>query len=143
MQLTHYTDYGLRILMYLCVLPSGRSASIDEVSNVFGLSRNHVNKIVHQLGREGFVATQRGKGGGIRLGQKPEDIRLGMVVRKLETNLQAVNCEAPVQCALLPVCHLRGVLAQAMAAFLDECDRYTLADVVTKDQIIKVLRINA
>jgi Rrf2 family transcriptional regulator, nitric oxide-sensitive transcriptional repressor len=141
MQLTLFTDYGLRILMYLSALPEERSASIDEVSRVFDLSRNHINKIVHLLGREKFIATQRGKGGGIKLGRPPQDIRLGAVIRKLETSLQAVNCESPAPCALLPVCRLRGILADAMNAFMAECDRYTLADLVAKEQIIKVLKI--
>lgn len=141
MQLTLFTDYGLRILMYLGALPEGRSASIDEVSHAFGLSRNHVNKIVHLLGREKFIATQRGKGGGIKLDRKPQEIHLGTVIRKLETNLQAVNCESPALCALLPVCRLRGILAEAMGAFMAECDRYTLADLTIREQAVRVLRI--
>jgi len=142
MQLTYYTDYGLRILMYLCALPAGKTANIDQVSEVFGLSRNHVNKIVHQLGREGFIATQRGKGGGIRLGMKPEEIRLGDLVRRLETTMQAVDCEAPSLCVLLPVCRLKHVLADAMSAFLAECDRYTLSDLVERDGIMEVLKFS-
>lgn len=143
MQLTRYTDYGLRTLIYLSVLPSGRSASIDEVSEVFGLSRNHVNKIVHQLGKEGLVVTQRGKGGGMRIARDPADINLGDVVRRLENNLQAVNCEQPDICVLLPGCHLKTVLADAMAAFMRELDQYALADLVHKPQVVRLLGIGA
>lgn len=141
MQLTRYTDYGLRTLIYLSVLPAGRSASIDEVSEVFGLSRNHVNKIVHQLGKEGLVITQRGKGGGMRIGRDPSEINLGDVVRRLENNLEAVNCDQPDICVLLPGCHLKNVLADAMAAFLRELDQYVLADLVHKPQIVRLLGV--
>lgn len=142
MQLTYYTDYGLRILMYMSALPEGEAINIDRASEAFALSRNHVNKIVHQLGREGFIATRRGKGGGIRLAKPPQEIRLGDVIRRLENNLRAVDCEAPSCCVLLPVCRLKNVLTDAMAAFLAECDRYTLADLVERDGILKILQIS-
>lgn len=143
MQLTRYTDYGLRTLIYLSVLPSGRSASIDEVSEVFGLSRNHVNKIVHHLGREGLIITQRGKGGGMRIGRDPAEINLGDVVRRLENNLEVVNCDQPDRCVLLPGCHLKTVLADAMTAFLRELDQYVLADLVHKPEMVRMLGAGA
>lgn len=138
MQLTRYTDYGLRILMYLAAAPQGYSASISEVCDTFDISRNHVNKIVHQLGKEGFIITQRGKGGGFRLARSPAEIGLGDVVRKLEANLQPVDCLQPSPCVLLPSCQLKRVLADAIGAFMAELDRYVLADMVAPADIVKL-----
>lgn len=138
MQLTRYTDYGLRILMYLAAAPNGHTASISQVCDTFDISRNHVNKIVHQLGKEAFIVTQRGKGGGFRLARPPAEIGLGEVVRKLEPNLQPVDCLQPSACVLLPSCQLKSVLADAMKAFMAELDRYVLADVVAPADVIRL-----
>lgn len=138
MQLTRYTDYGLRILMHLSTASAGHIASISEVCERFDLSRNHVNKIVHQLGKEGFIVTQRGKGGGFRLARPPSEIVVGDVVRKLESNLQPVDCEQPSACVLLPSCQLRLVLADAVKAFMAELDRYVLADMVAPADVVRL-----
>lgn len=138
MQLTRYTDYGLRILMYLSAAPEGHSASISEVCETFDISRNHVNKIVHQLGKEGFIITQRGKGGGFLLARSPAEIGIGDVVRKLEANLQPVDCEQPSTCVLLSSCQLRGVLGDAMRAFMAELDGYVLADMVAPADVVRL-----
>lgn len=139
MQLTKHTDFGLRVLIYLAALPKGRLASIDEISNVFGLSRNHINKIVHRLGIEGFIATQRGKGGGLRLAMAPDDIMVGDAVRALESTLEPIDCMQPQPCRLLPSCKLKKVLNDAVEAFLQELDCYSLADILTDEDIVKLL----
>jgi Rrf2 family transcriptional regulator, nitric oxide-sensitive transcriptional repressor len=138
MQLTRYTDYGLRILMYLAAAPGDRSTSIAEVCDTFDISRNHVNKIVHQLGKEGFIVTQRGKGGGFRLARSPANIHIGEVVRKLEANLLPVDCGQPTECILLPSCQLRSALSDAMSVFLAELDRYALADMVAPADVVRL-----
>lgn len=138
MQLTRYTDYGLRILMYLAAAPEGQSASISEVCDTFDISRNHVNKIVHQLGKEGFIITQRGKGGGFRLARAPEQIGIGDVVRKLEANLQPVDCQQPSACVLLPSCQLKLILNDAIQAFMAELDRHVLADMVQPADVVRI-----
>lgn len=141
MQLTRYTDYGLRILMYLAVLPNGRQSSINEVCETFGLSRNHVNKIVHQLGKLGLIQTRRGKSGGIALGMPPEQINIGKVVVDLEASLNIIDCRQPV-CRLLPVCRLKGMFAEAATAFVSSLEQYTLADLLgDQKQMIQVLAI--
>lgn len=141
MQLTRYTDYGLRILMYLAVLPDGRQSSINEVCESFGLSRNHVNKIVHQLGKLGLIQTRRGKSGGISLGKPPERINIGKVVVDLEASLNIIDCQKPA-CRLLPVCRLKGMFAEATRAFVSSLEQYTLADLLDdEDQMIQVLAI--
>lgn len=142
MQLTRYTDYGLRILTYLALLPEGERASVAEISEVYGLSRNHVNKIVHQLGKSGLIETRRGKGGGFSLAVPPAEVNLGQVVRLLENSLQVIDCNQP-PCRIAPVCRLRGMLAEATSAFLATLDGYTLADLVTTNtrDLIQILEL--
>lgn len=140
MQLTRHTDYGLRILLYLALKPAAYVASIDEVTAAFSLSRNHVTKIVHKLAKAGFISSQRGNGGGIRLGRAADEIKLGDVVRLLETNLKPVDCHLPEECVLLPACRLKGVLAEAMGAFMRELDHYVLADMVDQQKAVSILR---
>lgn len=142
MQLTRYTDYGLRVLTMLAVLPPGRLSSIDEICSTFDISRNHVNKIVHHLGKLGWASTKRGKGGGVGLGCAPERINLGEVVRALESNLQIVDCHSPA-CQLQPVCRLQGILAGAAQAFMLSLEQYTLADLVeAPEEITQVLKFS-
>ncbi|TQI78420.1 BadM/Rrf2 family transcriptional regulator [Serratia fonticola] len=128
MQLTSFTDYGLRALIYMASLPADKMTSISEVTEVYGVSRNHMVKIINQLSREGFVTAVRGKNGGIRLGKPAESIRLGDVVRALEP-LSLVNCSSEF-CHITPACRLKQVLQQAVQNFLEELDKHTLADMV-------------
>lgn len=127
-QLTSFTDYGLRALIYLAALPKDRMTSISEVTQIYGVSRNHMVKIINQLSRAGYVDAVRGKNGGIRLGKPAESIRIGDVVRALEP-LQLVNCSGEF-CHITPACRLRQVLAQGVQHFLQELDNHTLAEMV-------------
>ena len=142
MQLTRYTDYGVRILTYLALLPEGRRASVSEISKVYDISRNHVNKIVHQLAKSGIIDTHRGRGGGFLLNQDPESIKLGDVVRLLENSLQIIDCETPL-CRIAPACRLQSILSEATNAFLNTLDRYTLADLVgkTRSELTQILAL--
>lgn len=126
MQLTRYTDYSLRVLMYLAVRP-GRLATITEISEAYAISRNHLVKVVHQLGGLGYIRTRRGKQGGIELGRPPREINIGAVVRDVEKTLDIVNCEDP-SCPILPVCNLKTAFLNARNAFLGALDQYTLED---------------
>jgi len=125
-QLTSFTDYGLRALIYMATLPEGRLTSITEVTDTYGVSRSHMVKIINQLSRAGFVAAIRGKNGGIRLGMPPGNIIIGDVVRKMEP-LQLVDC---ARCSITPACRLKQALHDAVQLFLKELDGYTLADLV-------------
>jgi Rrf2 family nitric oxide-sensitive transcriptional repressor len=130
MQLTRYTDYGIRILMYLAIQPERTNLfRIAEVTEVFSLSANHVAKIVHHLGRLGCLQTIRGKNGGFKLAMADTEINLGNIVRQLEHSLEQVNCAEPY-CRFTPSCRLKGVLAKALAAYLSVLDEYTLADII-------------
>jgi len=125
-QLTSFTDYGLRALIYLAALPAGQMASITEVTEAYGVSRNHMVKIINQLSRAGYVAAVRGKNGGIRLGKPAAEIVIGQVVRDMEP-LQIVNCGP---CLISPACRLKKALHDAVQSFLTVLDGYTLADLL-------------
>lgn len=131
MRLTTYTDYTLRVLMYVAARPE-RVATIGEIASAYGISRNHLMKVVNQLGSWGLLANVRGKGGGMRLGRPAASIILGEVIRRSEPDLALVPCFQPVDgpCVIRPACNLRHALDEARDAFLAVLDRYTLADLV-------------
>lgn len=133
MQLTTYTDYSLRVLIYLVLYPE-RSTTIQEIADFYKISKNHLVKVVHQLGSKGFILTQRGKHGGIRLARAPEQVSVGEVVRAMEPNFELAECfgRDRIHCAVLPLCGLRPILQEGRDAFLGVLDRYTLADLVLK-----------
>ncbi|AJR06813.1 HTH-type transcriptional repressor NsrR [Photobacterium gaetbulicola] len=137
MQLTSFTDYGLRALIYLATLPQGELASITKVTEIYGVSRNHMVKIINKLGQLGYVETVRGKNGGIRLGMPADQIVLGDVVRAIEP-LQIVNCSEEF-CHITPACRLKGILFSARQAFLDELDNHTLSEMIEDNPPLRVL----
>jgi len=137
-QLTSFTDYGLRALIYLAALPEGQMTSITEVTETYGVSRNHMVKIINQLSRAGYVAATRGKNGGIRLGKPAQEIVIGQVVRDMEP-LQVVNCHSDF-CHITSACRLKKALSDAVQSFLRELDQYTLADLIKDNQpLYKIL----
>ncbi|MGF1684395.1 nitric oxide-sensing transcriptional repressor NsrR [Photobacterium minamisatsumaniensis] len=137
MQLTSFTDYGLRALIYLATLPEGELTSITKVTEVYGVSRNHMVKIINKLGQLGYVDTVRGKNGGIRLGMPAERIVIGDVVRAIEP-LQIVNCSEDF-CHITPACRLKEVLFSARQAFLAELDQHTLSSLIDDNPPLRVL----
>lgn len=140
MRLTVYTDYSLRMLMYLAVNREDVS-TIADIAGAFGIAKNHLTKVAHQLGRAGLVATSRGKGGGLRLARPAEEIGLGEIIRLCEPDLALVPCFAPVcgSCAVLDACGLRGALYQAQAAFMATLDRFTLAELTSRKDALRGL----
>lgn len=144
MRLTTYTDYTLRVLMYLALEP-GRLATIPEIAAAYGISENHLMKVVHQLGRSGVVEPIRGKGGGVRLAIDPQDIRLGRIVRASEGSAAIVECLAPEDsnCRIARSCRLAGILVEAFDALYETLDAYTLADLVTNRKVLtRVLSVH-
>ena len=139
-RLTVYTDYSLRMLMYLAVKGDGL-ATIAEVAGAYGVSKAHLTKVAHQLGLAGYVETVRGKGGGLRLARPAERIGLGDVVRRTEPDMALVPCFEPAHapCPIVPACGLRGALYEARQAFLAVLDRYSLADLVQRRAELGVL----
>ncbi|QFU25050.1 Rrf2 family transcriptional regulator [Shewanella eurypsychrophilus] len=140
MQLTRYTDFGIRTLMYLAIQPERETLfRISEITEVFELSPNHVSKIVHHLGKLGYLETIRGKCGGFRLGKSPQEINIGQLVRALENSLAPIDCSKPY-CRLTPSCQLKGVLAEAVTAYLAVLDQYSLADIASnRESLLKLL----
>jgi Rrf2 family nitric oxide-sensitive transcriptional repressor len=130
MRLTSFTDYGLRMLMRMASAPD-RAFSTAELADEFGLSRNHLAKIMQRLAQAGMIQTRRGGGGGAMLARPASEIRLGAVVRVLEDGQPLVECLSAQggACTLDGRCRLKGRLRSAEAAFLADLDRATLADV--------------
>ena len=124
MRLTVFSDYTLRVLMYLA-LDRTRLATIPEIATAYGISENHLMKVVHQLARAGIVETVRGKGGGIRLARAPEEIRLGEIVRASEGDAPIVECLSgdPRACRITSSCRLKGILIDAFDALYDVTGR--------------------
>lgn len=135
MKLTVFSDYTLRVLMYLAN-ERDRLATIPEIAAAYEVSENHLMKVVHQLARAGIVESVRGKGGGIRLAREPGEIRLGQVIRSSEGNSPIVEClaDAPVRCKIAPACRLSAILVSSFEAFYSKLDEYTLADLVQQPQ---------
>lgn len=131
MQLKKYTDYGLRILMYLASFDAEipaqapKLATIREICDTFELSANHVNKVVHHLGRLQLITTRRGKNGGFILAKAPKDISLAYVIRQLEGDEKWIDCENPY-CIAAPACELKGIVARGKELFYDYLEQYTL-----------------
>lgn len=144
MQLTKHTDYALRVLMYLAYKGEALS-TIREISDMYRVSENHLMKVVHRLARFGYVATTRGKGGGLKLARAPAEINLGQVVRDTEETLYVVECLAEGyrgDCSITPSCKLKSVLNDAQKAFFAELDGYTLKDLVPKRQATSTVQFH-
>lgn len=131
MRLTVYTDYALRMLMYLAVKEDGL-ATIADIAESYGISRTHLMKVAHQLGVAGYIETVRGRQGGLRLARPSRAINVGEVVRCTEPDMALVPCLEPVngQCTILTCCQLRTALQRARMAFIAVLDEYTLHDLV-------------
>jgi Rrf2 family nitric oxide-sensitive transcriptional repressor len=134
MRLSIFSDYNLRVLMYLGVQPD-RLATIAEIAAAHEISENHLMKVVHQLGRSGYIETVRGKGGGMRLAKAPKEIVLGDVIRHSEGDMAMAECFAENSaCRIQPACRLKSILDEALSAMFLVLDDYTLADLLEKPQ---------
>lgn len=128
MKLTLFTDYSMRVLLYLAARPD-RLCSIAEVAQAYRISQNHLMKVVNDLARSGYIDSLRGRGGGIRLGKPPEEINIGALIRHTEEGFDLVDCPS---CVIAPACGMTGVLKEAVFAFLAVLERYSLADLMQK-----------
>ena len=157
MKLTSYSDYALRSLIYLATKPDPHAlANISDIADSYHISKSHLTKIIHQLGRLGYIDSVRGKNGGIRLARAPKDINLGVLIKQIEPDFELVECFVTVVpdsdmkqqglplklidenavninlgCVISPVCQLKGVFFEALTAFVTVLERYTLADIIT------------
>ena len=145
MRLDKQTDYSLRVLMFLAA-NRHRLSTIAEIARRFEISRAHLIKVVYLLGKAGIIETARGRSGGIRLAANGQSIRVGDVVRRMESELAPVEClrSSGGHCLITPCCRLKGVLVKAMAAFLAVLDEYTIADLVRdNDALARLLEERA
>ncbi|MBY0380491.1 MAG: Rrf2 family transcriptional regulator [Xanthobacteraceae bacterium] len=126
MRLTRYSDYAMRVLIYLAARPD-RVSSISDIANTYGISQNHLMKVVHDLRKAGYIASRRGRNGGVKLALPASDIGVGSLLRLTEDGFDLVDCP---NCILTGSCSLSSALDEATAAFLAVLDRYSLADIV-------------
>jgi len=131
MQLTQFTDYSLRMLIYVAVR-NGKTCTITEIAESYNISRNHLMKVTHRLSQLGILKTLRGKGGGLLLNADPEKLNLGELIVKLEPNFFIVECFDTTngKCAIAPVCKLKHILHEATNNFIQTLQKYTLQDVI-------------
>ncbi|MAS87824.1 MAG: BadM/Rrf2 family transcriptional regulator [Micavibrio sp.] len=139
MQLTSFTDYGLRVLMYLAANPD-RLSSVKEVSDHFGISRNHLVKVVHRLSQLEYIETTKGKGGGIRIVKDTDKLRLGDLIKILEPNMSLVECFDPStnSCKITNMCQLKHYLFEGSQSFVATMNKYSLADTVKDKNLFNV-----
>jgi Rrf2 family nitric oxide-sensitive transcriptional repressor len=144
MRLTSFTDYTLRVLIYLGAhLDDERRRTISDIASAYDISENHLMKVVHNLARRGYIETTRGNGGGMRLARAPGQINIGEVVRDIEEDFALVEClqKNNVQCRIMPICTLSTLLVDATDAFLNVLDSRTLADILQPQaEIVKIFR---
>ncbi|MES2508073.1 MAG: Rrf2 family transcriptional regulator [Verrucomicrobiota bacterium] len=135
MRLSLFSDYSLRVLLFGAV--KGSAFPLHEVADAYNISRHHLVKVVNNLTKQGYLSTRRGRGGGIELAMKPEEIMIGRLVRKTETSIPLVECFDPSTntCPIHGCCGLKGALAQAVGAFYGALDRYTLKDIMDGNRL--------
>jgi Rrf2 family nitric oxide-sensitive transcriptional repressor len=147
LQLTLHADYSLRVLLYLSENP-GRAVATQEIAEAYGISRNHLVRVIQTLDAHGFVNVSAGRKGGAALARDPSEINLGQVVRRAEPNFRLVECfdKEANTCPIVPVCKLKGVLGEALEGFFRVLDAYTLADLARMPEgqrISSLLQISA
>jgi Rrf2 family nitric oxide-sensitive transcriptional repressor len=145
MNITRFTDYSLRVLIYLS-LNDKELVTIQTVADCYGISKNHLMKVVQDLSTKGYLIATRGKNGGIKLGRAPSDINIGTLVRMIEQDSVLVECFGTGnQCVITPACQLKNMLAEAMESFFKTLEQYTLADLVSgpdKKQLIDLFALD-
>ncbi|WP_281269711.1 RrF2 family transcriptional regulator [Aestuariispira insulae] len=140
MRHTVFTDYCLRVLIFTGARGE-RLSTIDDISKAYGISRNHLMKVVHRLGQEGYVETIRGRSGGIRLARAPEHINIGELISRVEEDFHLVECfnEKQNHCVLMPACKLNPILHEALEAYFSVLRQYRLSDLLCNRQALETL----
>jgi|TARA_R110000850_G_scaffold105703_1_gene216754 Rrf2 family nitric oxide-sensitive transcriptional repressor len=141
MQITRYTDYSLRVLLYLG-LRKDEQVTIQEIADSYQISKNHLMKIVQELNVQGYVLAVRGKNGGLKLNQEPKDINVGKLVRLMEKDTNLVECFSEKNtCAITPHCQLKHVFSEALNAFYQTLETYTLEDLLGEKNVEGLISI--
>jgi Rrf2 family nitric oxide-sensitive transcriptional repressor len=138
MRLTRYTDYAFRVLFHVAI-HDGRPVPVSEIARTFDISQNHLVKVVHELVKAGYLASKRGRSGGVTLAVPADQIGLGEVVRRTEPDLHLIDC---IGCLIAPACRLPRPMAEAVNAFVATLDRYTLADIIEQSDGLDRFLVN-
>ncbi|PQA89697.1 RrF2 family transcriptional regulator [Hyphococcus luteus] len=143
MRLTVYSDYALRLLMYVAI-NSERLCTIQEIADHYNISKNHLMKVTYELGLAGYIETVRGRSGGIRLARASRDIGIGDVIRSTEEDFKLVECfdRSTNQCMISGRCKLARILDEALGAYMQTLDKYTLADLASERGLKKLLAVS-
>jgi Rrf2 family nitric oxide-sensitive transcriptional repressor len=141
MQLSRFTDYSIRVLLYTAV-HSDRLVTLAEIADFYGVSLEHLRKVVHNLGKLGLLKTQRGKNGGMRLACATKDINIGITIAQLENNPSLIDCSG-LNCTILPACGLPRALKKAQRAFFAELEQYTLQDMIRPECLTEAFGTDA
>lgn len=142
MQLTQFTDYSLRALIYLTL--KNDICTIKDITEAYAISNNHMVKIIHNLAKLGLIKTIRGKNGGISMATSPQDINLGSLISKLESHFDLVPCfnKEKANCCIAPACKLKSILYEAQKAFMNVLNQFTLEDIIhNKIELNTLLKI--
>ncbi len=132
MHITRFTDYSLRVLIYLAI-EEDRKVTVAEIAEKYQISKNHLMKVVQELNAKGFIHAVRGKAGGLTLASKAQEINIGQLVRSMEQGAALVDCFGLSNaCIITPACHLKFVLNEALEAFYSSLEQYSLADLAAK-----------
>ncbi|WNF38281.1 Rrf2 family transcriptional regulator [Bacillaceae bacterium IKA-2] len=143
MHLTTFTDYSLRVLLFLGNQPENKLSSTKEISSIYNISNHHVSKIVFELGKLKLITTVRGRNGGIKLAKQPSEINIGSVIQQTEENLDIVECfnQKTNACIISEACKLKHVFNEALAAYLQVLSSYTLEDILSnKDELNSIFQ---
>lgn len=144
MRLTLYSDYSMRVLLYLGIKGKDQLSTIKEIADSYNISKNHLMKVTYELGQLGYIETIRGRGGGIRLAKDPKEINIGQVIRQTEEDFHIVECfdKENNLCVISPACQLKHALYEALQSYLSVLDRYTLGDFLySKEELYKLLNM--
>jgi Rrf2 family transcriptional regulator, nitric oxide-sensitive transcriptional repressor len=138
MRLTSFSDYSIRVLIYLATQNKEQLTNIKEISEIYHISKNHLMKVVYNLGKLGYIETIRGRNGGFRLAKAPADINIGEVVSQTEEDFHLVECfNDHDNCVISPVCSLKFILNSALDAFIQALHQYTLEDITENKVMLK------
>lgn len=143
MRVTKFTDYALRVLIYLACKPNGELTTISQLAEAYSISVHHVRVVVHKLGQAGYINSTPGKGGGVELALKPDEILIGEVIRSTEKDFFIVECFNPQgKCTIVKACRLKHILGDALNAFIDTLNQYTLADITdNRHEIVRQIKV--
>lgn len=131
MQLSKFTDYAFRALIYLA-RNREENLIIEDLAKELNISKDHLKKVINKLAKTEYIISTKGRNGGLKLGLEPKEINLGEVMKLTEENLNLVQCmNSPELCPLMASgCKLKGILSDSLVKFIDEMKKYTLEDIL-------------